>query len=260
MADVEVTYNNTKIVELSESGTKTLKTAGKYCEEDIVLEYNKPSEGSSSGENSSGVLHPRTCALPDTYQQVLFLQSSGTQHIVTSVPIAPTVETRSIGRFTGSNSASVSLIGGRNNNNNNGRYIPLSINGSDTSKLRWAYGTSDLNSNYSAYTLNNIIYNDSNHKVYLNGIEIMNASDTSLNTTSQQNVTLFGMSGYSGVSYKATGRLYYVAFYNNETGVLMGDYVPCYRKSDNKPGMYDLVTDTFFTNEGTGEFTMGANI
>lgn len=33
MADVEVTYNNNKIVELSESGTKTLKTAWKYCME-----------------------------------------------------------------------------------------------------------------------------------------------------------------------------------------------------------------------------------
>lgn len=42
MADVEVTYNNNTIVELSESGIKTLKTAGKYCEDDIVLEYEKP--------------------------------------------------------------------------------------------------------------------------------------------------------------------------------------------------------------------------
>ena len=42
MADVEITYNNTKIVELSESGTKTLKTAGKYLEGDIVMTYESP--------------------------------------------------------------------------------------------------------------------------------------------------------------------------------------------------------------------------
>ena len=35
---------------------------------------------------------------------------------------------------------------------------------------------------------------------------------------------------------------------------------PCYRKSDNKPGMYDLVTNTFFTNAGSGEFTVGNNV
>lgn len=31
--------------------------------------------------------------------------------------------------------------------------------------------------------------------------------------------------------------------------------IPVVRNSDNKPGMYDLVTNTFFSNEGTGEFT-----
>lgn len=30
--------------------------------------------------------------------------------------------------------------------------------------------------------------------------------------------------------------------------------IPSVRNSDNKPGMYDLVTNTFFTNEGEGEF------
>lgn len=36
--------------------------------------------------------------------------------------------------------------------------------------------------------------------------------------------------------------------------------LPCYRKSDNKPGMYDLVSNTFFTNAGTGEFTVGPEV
>lgn len=30
--------------------------------------------------------------------------------------------------------------------------------------------------------------------------------------------------------------------------------IPCVRKSDSKPGMYDTVSKTFFTNAGTGEF------
>jgi len=41
MADIEITYKGNKIVELSESGTKTLKTSGKYCEGDISLSYTK---------------------------------------------------------------------------------------------------------------------------------------------------------------------------------------------------------------------------
>lgn len=37
-------------------------------------------------------------------------------------------------------------------------------------------------------------------------------------------------------------------------------YVPCYRKADSKPGIYDLVTKQFFTNAGKGEFTVGPDV
>ena len=45
MADVTVKYKDTAIAELSDSGTKTLKTAGKYCDADISVEYAKPAGG-----------------------------------------------------------------------------------------------------------------------------------------------------------------------------------------------------------------------
>lgn len=41
MADVTLTYKGATIGELSESGSKTIETAGKYCEADILLEYVK---------------------------------------------------------------------------------------------------------------------------------------------------------------------------------------------------------------------------
>ena len=45
MSDLTIKYKGNPIVELSESGTKTLKTAGKYCEGDISVEYAKPAGG-----------------------------------------------------------------------------------------------------------------------------------------------------------------------------------------------------------------------
>lgn len=42
-----------------------------------------------------------------------------------------------------------------------------------------------------------------------------------------------------------------------QSGVLAHDFVPCLRIQDNKPGMYDIVTGEFFTNDGTGEFLYG---
>lgn len=41
MADVTLTYKGATIAELNDSGSKTLKTAGKYCEADIGVEYIK---------------------------------------------------------------------------------------------------------------------------------------------------------------------------------------------------------------------------
>ena len=46
MADVTLTYQGATIAELSDSGSKTIRTAGKFCEADIGVEYVKPSGGS----------------------------------------------------------------------------------------------------------------------------------------------------------------------------------------------------------------------
>ena len=51
----------------------------------------------------------------------------------------------------------------------------------------------------------------------------------------------------AGVAY------YGMKIYDNNT--LVRNFIPVLRNSDNKPGMYDRVTKTFFTNQGTGEFT-----
>lgn len=45
MADVTLSYKGSDILELSNSGSATLKTGGKYCEDDIAVEYVKPSGG-----------------------------------------------------------------------------------------------------------------------------------------------------------------------------------------------------------------------
>ena len=42
MADVTINYKGSKVAELSDSGAKTLKTSGKYCEGDVSVIYTKP--------------------------------------------------------------------------------------------------------------------------------------------------------------------------------------------------------------------------
>ena len=45
MADLTIRFKGQPIVEMTDTGTKTLKTAGKYCEDDITVEYSKPAGG-----------------------------------------------------------------------------------------------------------------------------------------------------------------------------------------------------------------------
>lgn len=58
----------------------------------------------------------------------------------------------------------------------------------------------------------------------------------------------------SDFDYFYTGKMYYCKIYDND--VLVRDFIPAVRDSDSKPGFYDLVTDQFFVNAGTGaDFT-----
>ena len=51
------------------------------------------------------------------------------------------------------------------------------------------------------------------------------------------------------------GNFYYAKFWDN--GALVRDFVPCVRKSDNKPGLYDRANGVFYANNGSGEFGVG---
>ena len=45
MPDVEITYNNSTIVSLSDSGTEVLETSGTYLTDDITVQYTKSGGG-----------------------------------------------------------------------------------------------------------------------------------------------------------------------------------------------------------------------
>lgn len=55
----------------------------------------------------------------------------------------------------------------------------------------------------------------------------------------------------------ASGTIYGYKVWKDE--VLVSDCIPCYRKSDNVAGLYDLVTNVFYTNAGSGVFAVGAD-
>lgn len=53
-------------------------------------------------------------------------------------------------------------------------------------------------------------------------------------------------------------QLYYLRI--EVAGELVRDFAPCYRESDNVAGLYDKVNGVFYTNAGSGSFTVGADV
>lgn len=71
--------------------------------------------------------------------------------------------------------------------------------------------------------------------------------------TCSRNLYLFCLNA-GWQSEQASMRYYYFKMY--ESWVLVRDFVPCYRKSDNEPWMYDMVNNVFYTNQWSWTFTV----
>ena len=81
MSDLTIKYKGQPIVEMTESGTKTLKTAGKYCEGDISVEYAKPAGGGGGGTGTDILTYGKSYAASEfTIDTNLFTTS-----VVTSI-------------------------------------------------------------------------------------------------------------------------------------------------------------------------------
>ena len=72
---------------------------------------------------------------------------------------------------------------------------------------------------------------------------------------SEYSAYIFARNTAGTVAEYSSRKLYYLKIYDGEQ--LVRDFIPCYRISDNVAGLYDLVENKFYTNDGTGEFIQG---
>ena len=79
------------------------------------------------------------------------------------------------------------------------------------------------------------------------------------NNVAPYEIAIFG-SNIDGNSVYATknGRIFCVKIWTG--GDLVGDFIPCYRKSDSLPGMWDAAGESFYTNAGSGTFLLGPDV
>ena len=130
------------------------------------------------------------------------------------------------------------------------------------------YGSNGVN--YGASSVSNNITNGKNEFVMTIGANVRKLQNLTTGVTSSgavsqtaytmtDNLYLFAQNYKGSPRFGGERKIGKFKYYdkNNE---LICDLVPCYRKSDNVIGMYDLVRRTFLTNVGSGSFTKGANV
>lgn len=197
--------------------------------------------------------------LPSEYTQVDYIQSTGSEYINTLIYHTTNETSYFIDiEITGLLSQWSSLFGSRNAHdgpeayyfgiqNNNSTYC--CIGGTKRDPLGF---TLQLNTRYS------IIFSPTQVKVNDNSISI----SPTYNRTLYLYDYLFG-GNFSDVSSttaaeKIAAKVYAFKIYSN--GILQRDFIPCYRNSDGEVGMFDLVSLSFFTNQGTGSFIKGPDV
>ena len=201
--------------------------------------------------------------LPSEYQQVEYIQSSGTQYIDTGVKAGNdlTIHAKIVNNESGQGSSqNRQFLGARTSSTN--RFFTWVFDG--TGNIYYGYRNTYA---YIGKSWEKDVIYEFSITISNSSFSIVRQGDygwswsTSISQQFSGDINLYMFScndwnnGNPSSNNFLKGQVYYCKIEKN--GTLVRDFIPCYRKSDNKPGLYDLVTDTFFTNAGSGEFTVG---
>lgn len=189
--------------------------------------------------------------LPDGYRELQYLKSDGNQYINLNFYYSKTdnfevimdAQTNNIqsvdevffGRYSGGQRTGIGVYNGKWGFTI-GNWVYINTQAADTNRHTFRLVRSELKG-----------YLDDNNSVAL-----------ATNTYASQTTSWY-LFAYQGSTpppqYSFTGRIYYFIVKNN--GVIEHHLIPAMRESDSVVGMCDIITDTFYTNQGTGSFTYG---
>ena len=200
-------------------------------------------------------------SLPSGYRQVEYIESTGTQYILTDT--IPTSNFKVVADvYLSSYSSETCFAGARDSSTNKG----IECYYSSGVPRFWINGTASTyigTSNYTFYE-EKIHYESSTSpsatKLYTNVTG--NFSTTAIyngsgNTTP---LMLFAYNSKGNAAYFFRGRIYNIQLYDNDA--IVNDFIPCINSSTNKAGLYDMITNNFYANKATAgnDFNTGNSI
>ena len=197
--------------------------------------------------------HNKHNRVPWGYTELAYLESTGTQWIDTGIGSIVNLKTEVVCQQTSLGSGYPTIVG--------------AFESSSGYKVIFGYNGAVFYSqcgNGSGY-VNLLNYDTAKHTIVVdNGtdsqsIQIDSQSYTSsyaITTGSNVSVALFARKSYTGTTVNFVSmKLWSAKFYRS--GDIIMNLIPAKRNSDGVVGMYDLVSNTFLTNAGTGTFSYG---
>lgn len=204
--------------------------------------------------------------LPTEYQQVEYIKSTGTQHIITDLMVetANNTSSNSVRLYTADidfqfdewqSSYATNIMAGF------GATAGLWI-GYANAVTNIAMGTSSGN-----YFSGDPTERHQYHWKSENGYGVWTRDDSAsisrafaTSAFGERDFDLFYLKVASGTqnNFHFNGKLYSCKVF--KSGVAVLDLYPCYRKNDGEIGLYDVVNNRFYTNNGSGTFLKGADV
>lgn len=186
--------------------------------------------------------------LPSAYQEVEWIKSSSGAYLYPGVTpkINPRIVTDVLPVVE--SNARRTLFGFDNSKNPRFELANYMLKASN---VTFRYGSSESDHVVAALKQStNWVHIDMSNALIINGttIKTFSQADFSGNTSP---IRLFKSISYDGIYSFKTIEIY-------DGAEKLRELVPCYRKSDTKIGMYDLITRTFYAGQGT--FTKGADV
>ena len=192
--------------------------------------------------------------LPDEYQEVEYIESTGTQYIKTNYIPQKFDSIKclfSLSEFDESLTYWTLFSAGT------GTYQLILLLAKASGGVDGAYYKYFASGTASKFNFSPNI--DTKYEININSNGIISCNDYTAQSNYQNavNTPLYLMRRANNAS-PFKGKIYNFNIINN--GINMINLVPCYRKSDNEIGMYDTISQTFYTNQGTGTFLKGNDV
>ena len=183
--------------------------------------------------------------LPLGYKELEYIESSGTQFIDTGIPLKTATDDVEVDFYLGSLVTTSSIFGARYSTTSRA----YSFGVTNENQWRPSFGSTTENTGTATTGRHVAFMSHNGGTLTVDGTQIISIGNATITTPDECYV--FAIKGNAKIYYSSC-RIYSFKIWRSD--VLLMHLVPAQRMSDFEAGMYDKVSDTFFTNSGTGKF------